>query len=288
MIGRALRKGLNSVLEREFIQTPDGFNLFCKTWLPAPPPRSVVVLVHGLAEHVMRYAHVAQHLNTHGHAVFGLDLRGHGQSDGKRIYVNRFSAYVDDLALFFAEVASRYPERPIFILAHSMGTTVALNFLLDHAPSVSGLIVTGTALVAGDDISPLLISLSGLVGAIFPKLPTVALNSNSISRDPAVVEAYHKDPLVYNGRIPARTGAALNHAFGYIRSRLRSLTLPILIMHGSEDQLTNPQGSRLLYAGIASKDKTLKIWRGLYHEVLNEPEKDEVLATITTWINERL
>ncbi len=270
-----------------YLNTPGGPKLFFRQWLPSGKPRSVVLLVHGLAEHSGRYEHVASHLINQGHAVFGFDFRGHGHSEGKRIYINHFSEFVEDLATVYGQAKASYPDLPFFLLAHSMGTTVALNFLIDRSPQVSGVILSGTALLAGSDISPMLLSLSGIIGTLLPKLPTVRLNSRTISRDPAVVQAYHNDPLVYNGKIPARTGAELNRIFGYIQQNLPAITSPLLILHGKDDELANPEGSNILYKGSASKDKTLKLWDGLYHEILNEQEKAQVLEMISNWIEER-
>ncbi|MFK7845419.1 MAG: lysophospholipase [Rhodothermales bacterium] len=272
----------------QYLNAPGGPKLFFRSWLPPSVPKSVVLLVHGLAEHSGRYEHVASRLIKQGHAVFGFDFRGHGQSEGKRIYVNHFSEFVDDLAAVYTKVKASYPSLPFFILAHSMGTTVSLNFLIDKAPQVSGVILSGTALMAGSDISPILISLSGIIGALLPKLPTVRLNSRTISRDPAIVQGYHNDPLVYNGKIPARTGAELNRVFGYIQWNLSLVTCPLLILHGKDDELANPEGSNMLYKGCAAEDKTLKLWNGLYHEILNEPEKDEVIDLLSSWIEERV
>ncbi len=270
------------------LSTPDNTNLFVKPWLPERKPRACVLVVHGLAEHSGRYEHVAQFLNQKGYAVFGYDMRGHGRSGGKRIYMNSFDQHVEDLDLVFNHIKSEYGDLPFFILAHSMGTTVALKYLLDKSPEITGVILTGTAIMAGADISPLLISLSGIVGALMPRLPTVSLNSNTVSRDPAIVQAYLDDPFVYNGKLPARTGAELNRAFGYIQENMHNLQTPLLIMHGSADQLTNPEGSVRLHETISSVDKSLVMWPGLYHEIMNEPEKTEVLKEIGGWIEERL
>lgn len=274
--------------ESTFVTTTDGIKLHVSTWAPADLPRALIVLVHGLAEHTARYADVAARLNQEGYLVIGFDLRGHGQSEGKRIYIDHFSAYVADLATVFALAKAEHPALRCFLLAHSMGTTVALNFLVDHTPVLDGAILSATALLPGDDISPFLIAISGLVSAIAPRLPTVALNSSTISRDPEVVAAYHADPLVYNGKIPARTGGELNRVFKYLQQHINKIQTPLLIMHGDADQLTNPAGSEMLYKRVASDDKTLKWWPGLYHEIFNEPEKHEVIAFMQSWITARL
>ena len=282
-------QGPNDCEAPNYLNVQDGPKLFFKQWLPSQKPKTVILLVHGLAEHCLRYRHVASHLNNQGHAVVGFDLRGHGRSEGKRIYVKHFSEYVDDLKTIYAYVQTTYPNSPLFILAHSMGTTISLNFLIDHSPSkISGVILSGTALMPGDDISPILIKLSGIIGTLAPKLPTVKLNSSTISRDPAVVQAYNNDPFVYNGKIPARTGAELNRVFGYIRRHLSSITYPLLILHGKKDELANPEGSSILYDNATSDDKALRFWDGLYHEILNEPEQNEIRKYLSAWIEERI
>ncbi len=277
-----------AVLNETALTSSDGTRLHIQTWAPVGAPRAVVLLVHGLAEHSARYAHVAKQLNAQGYQVVGFDLRGHGKSDGKRIYINHFDEYVADLEAVFTLVSSQHPDLPLFLLAHSMGTTVALNFLVDQMPAVQGVILSATALLPGEDISPVLIALSGIVSAVAPKLSTIALNSSTISRDQAVVDAYHTDPLVYNGKIPARTGGELNRVFKYLQQQVKKVSVPILIMHGDADQLTNPKGSDLLYQGAASADKTIKWWPGLYHEIFNEPEQDEVIGFMQSWIEQRL
>lgn len=276
------------------LKTLDGLSLFFKSWLPATsPPRSVVLIVHGLAEHSGRYEHVARTLGAAGHTVFAFDLRGHGRSDGKRAYVDNFNQYVDDLERVLQYIRENYApaatgELPCFILAHSMGTTITLKLLLDRKPDLAGVILTGTAVIAGADISPLLRSLSGVVGALLPRFPALALNSNTVSRDPAVVQAYHADPFVYNEKIPARTGAEMIRVFKYIQKNMHTLKTPMLIMHGSADQLTNPEGSVRLHNDIASTEKKLVMWPGLYHEIMNEPEQDEVLDEIVSWLNQHV
>ena len=256
-------------------------------WMPVTPPRAVLLIVHGFAEHALRYEHVAHHFTRAGFAVYAYDMRGHGLSGGKRAYIDYFDQLVSDLALVYQEVADAF-QLPTFILGHSMGTTVTLKFLINHRPNVKGVIMSGTALVPGDDIPQFLISLSGFIGKLLPTLPTIKLDADSVSRDPAVRSAYRSDPHVYTGRIPARTGAEFNKAFVYLQPKLNLLTTPLLILHGTADKLINPAGSRLLADEAGSADKTLHLWDHLYHEILNEPEKMDVMKEIEGWIIDRL
>lgn len=270
------------------IRIPDGPKLFTRKWLPEGSPKAALLLLHGLDEHSARYHHVATFLNDAGFAVYSYDQRGHGESEGKRIYINNFSEYVDDLSHIYKHVLAETEGLPLFFLAHSMGTTVTLRFLLDHKPAIAGAVLSGTAIMAGDDISPLLISMSGIIGAIAPKLPTISLNSSTLSRDATVVQKYMDDPLISNAKIPARTGAELNRIFKTIQADAHKIDIPLLIMHGTADELSNPEGSTLLYKTVSSTDKTLKMWDGLYHEIFNEPEQEEVLSLATTWLTTRI
>jgi alpha-beta hydrolase superfamily lysophospholipase len=169
-----------------------------------------------------------------------------------------------------------------------MGTTVALNYVIDFHPSLTGLITSGATLAPVPDIPPILVSLSGILGALLPHLPTIRLDSNALSHDPGVGEAYRNDPLVFSGGMPARTGAEINKTFAYLQPRLNQIETPLLILHGTGDRLVDPASSRFLADLAASEDKTLKLYDGLFHEIFNEPEKDQVFQDIIAWITDRL
>lgn len=267
----------------------DGRHLFRQSWYPEGKPRAVMVIVHGLAEHSTRYTHVAEFLCEQGIGVETFDLRGHGQSEGRRIYVNRFYNYVDDLEQFLLEIRQRYPSGPLFLFGHSMGGAIATAFLLQRPTAdLSGLLLSGAAVKVSDDVSAVLQALSSVLSIILPGLPTITLDSAAISRDPAVVSRYDRDPLNYRGAIPARTGAELIKTQKQIKRQASKLALPVLIMHGSADRLADPDGSRMLYEQASSKDKTLKLYDGFYHEILNDPEKQRVLDDMLVWINQHL
>ncbi|WHU45551.1 alpha/beta hydrolase [Gordonia sp. L191] len=249
-------------------------------------PRAVVVIAHGMGEHGRRYRHVVDALTGAGYLVAVPDHLGHGRSGGARMRITRFSQYTDDLARVISETG--IDGVPTFLIGHSMGGCIALDYALDHPEAVAGLVLSGAAIVPGDDLPGPLIAVSKLVGKIAPTLPTLALDSGSISRDPAVVADYESDPLVHRGKIPARLGAEMVSTMQSFPARLPSLRMPVLVMHGSEDTLTNPDGSRLVDELASSTDKTLIIWDGLRHEIFNEPEKDEVIGTLTRWLAQRV
>jgi len=264
-------------------KTADDLNLFEQWWRPEENPKATVIIVHGYAEHSTRYTHVAEHLVNNGYAIETFDLRGHGQSEGKRAFVRSFDEYLGDLEQFLERVKQRIKAKNTFLLGHSMGGAIVSLFAITRKPDIKGLILSGPALKISDDISPLLVRLSSIIGTFLPRLPTIKLDSSGISRDPEVVRRYDNDPLVYRGGIPARTGAEITGATRMIQAGMESISLPLLILHGSDDRLADPEGSKSLYERAQSKDKNLKLYEGYYHEVMNEPEKEMVLADIVEW-----
>ena len=267
--------------------TQDGVDLACRFWTTPGSPTSVVVIVHGYAEHCGRHAALATCLVEHGHAVFAYDQRGHGHSGGRRAYVHAFDHYLDDLGAMLDEARSNAPDVPVFLFGHSMGGTVATLYCLERQPAIDGLILSSPALKL-PDVAPLLQRLSSVLSRLFPRLPTLKLDLALLSRDPEVVAQAKADPLYFHGRIPARTGAELIRATQRIRQQMDALTLPFLLFHGTDDQITDPAGSAELYLRACSTDKTLALYPGLYHETLNEPEKDQVLEAMIEWLEEHV
>ncbi len=265
----------------------DGTELYERWWLPERVAKATVLIVHGLGEHVGRYDRVAGELNAAGYAVFGYDHRGHGRSGGLRGYVDSFAKLVEDAATFLAHVRVRKPPQPIFILAHSMGGTVVTTWAVTRAPDVRGLVLSSPGLKVADGFSPLVIAVGRWVSKVFPKAPTQKLSAQYVSRDPDVVRAYEKDPLVYHSGVRARTGTEILDTMDRLHERLEQVTLPFLVLHGSQDKLTDCQGSRDLHARAASTDKTIHIYDGLYHETLNEPERAQVLSDLISWLDAR-
>ena len=267
-------------------RTDDGLNLFQRSW--RSEANSIVAIVHGYSEHSGRYDHVARHLAEAGHAVHAFDLRGHGRSEGRRVYVRAIDEYVSDLRAFLSRVRDHKPGLPLFLLGHSMGGTIVTRLLTQRYEGLSGAILSGAALRTGRGRWRIMEELISLIAKLAPRLPLGRLGSEKISRDPAVVADYDNDPLVYRGWMPAATAAALARATREIDANMEAITLPLLILHGASDELTDPDGSRRLYERAASSDKTLTLFDGLRHEILNEPEKLQVLAAITEWLDRHL
>jgi acylglycerol lipase len=266
----------------------NNFNLYRQAWLPDAAPKAILLVVHGIAEHSGRYTNLVNYFGPKGYAVYSFDLRGHGKSDGKRSYVERFSYYLDDLQTFFNLVRTENPSTKIFMVGHSMGSTIAIDYALEHQREMNGLIISGTTLKAGSSINQATILMAKMLSVLLPKMGVSALDSSGISRDKAVVEAYVKDPLNYTGKLSARVGAELLKTMDMLQKRLSEITLPILIMQGSQDRISDPSSSKMLYDGVRSKDKTMTIYEGFYHEIFNDPERQQVFTDMEAWLNARL
>ncbi len=190
---------------------------------------------------------------------------------------------VTDLDALVVHAASEHPDRPLFLVGHSMGGTVALSYALKHGERLTGLVLSGP-LAALEAAPPPMRVLSRVLSALAPRLPLIAIDSSLISRDPAVVEDYRRDPLVYHGKLPARTVAELARAIESFPDQVDTITAPTLIMYGTEDRLCPTQGSLMLGERIGAGDKAVVPYEGLYHEIFNEPEQDRVLDDLCTWL----
>jgi alpha-beta hydrolase superfamily lysophospholipase len=166
-----------------------------------------------------------------------------------------------------------------------MGGLISTFFAITRQPDIDGLLLSGAMLKIPDEYPSFLIQLIEIISILSPKLPLLKIDASDVSRDPEVVEAYDTDPLVYRGGIPARTATEMNRAMEVVRERMEAIEGPLLIMHGTADRLADPEGSEQLYARANSNDKTLKWYEGLYHEILNEPEQDRVLADVVEWLD---
>jgi alpha-beta hydrolase superfamily lysophospholipase len=263
-------------------------DIYYQYWLPEGEPKAILLVVHGLAEHSGRYMNVVNFLVLSGYAVYGIDHIGHGKSHGKRVYVKRFQDYTKTLKNYFDMIREWQPEKPIFLIGHSMGGLISAAYLLEHQDELSGAVLSGPGIKVPDNISQAIIFVGKILSIITPKAGLIQLDAEGVSRDRAVVDAYVNDPLVYTGKITARLGAELLKAMQYVTDQAPKIRLPIMIVQGSDDKLVDPSGAQLLYDLVSSKDKTIKIYNGFYHEVFNEPEHDQVLNDVKTWIEAHL
>jgi alpha-beta hydrolase superfamily lysophospholipase len=265
-----------------------GLNLYYQYWLPEGKPKAVLLVAHGLAEHSGRYKNLVDYFVPKGYAVYSFDYRGHGKSEGMRAYVDRFDDYLTDLKTFFDMVRKENKNAKIFLFGHSLGGTIVTAYAVEHQEELAGLILSGSSLVPSTSVSPALLAMAGIISALLPKMGVTLLDASAISRDKAVVDAYVNDPLVFRGKVPARTGAELARMWKQLPEQMPKIKLPILIMHGFADQLANPAGSKLLYERVSSKDKTLKLYDNCYHEICNEPEREQVFMDMQTWLTKHI
>jgi acylglycerol lipase len=254
-------------------------------WVPADA-HSVVVVVHGFGEHAGRYGNVVAALVPAGYAIYAPDHHGHGKSTGTRALIDTYTDLLDDVDRA-VEIAQRdHPGKPLFLLGHSMGGSIALANALRNQSRFRGLILSGPV-VTNDGIPKALTVLAPLLAKVAPKAPAKELGAAGVSRDPEVVRAYVSDPLVFHGKVPTGTGAALISASKQFASSFGALTIPLLVVHGSADSLVPVEAGRTAHRLAGSRDKTIHVYEGLFHEVFNEPEHPKVLADVLTWLDAR-
>jgi acylglycerol lipase len=263
-----------------------GLSIFWQAWLPPGPCRGVVVIAHGAGEHSGRYRHVADRLLREGYAVYALDHRGHGRSAGPRALVDRMDNLVADLDTLVVRAASAHPGLPLLLLGHSMGGTVSLCYALRHQDRLDALALSGP-LAAIEATSPVVRIAAKVLSALIPRLPAIGVDPSLVSRDPAVVQAYKDDPLVHHRKLPVRTVAELAAAVESFPGRAPEITVPTLILYGGADQICPTVGSVMLGNRIGATEKTIKSYPGLYHEILNEPEQEQVMDDLCAWLNAR-
>ena len=264
-----------------------GLNIFFRSWRPASgATRGVVAIVPGFNSHSGYYEWVAAQLTADGLAVYAIDLRGRGKSDGERFYVQNFEDYVTDVASFVSIIKEKEKGLPVFMLGHSAGGVVACSYTLDHQQELAGLICESFAYqVPAPDFA--LAVLKGL-SHIAPHAHVLKLHNEDFSRDPVVVEFMNNDPLIAHEVQPTQTVAAMVRADERLKKEFPKITLPVLILHGTKDKATKPGGSQHFYETAGSKDKTLKLYEGSFHDPLNDLDKKTVMADILSWINERI
>jgi alpha-beta hydrolase superfamily lysophospholipase len=261
--------------------------IFWQAWLPEGKPRAVFVISHGVSEHSGRYAWVAERLVGRGFAVYAGDHRGHGRSTGPRVLMNRMDDYVRDLDVVVEMAQTAHPGSKTVLLGHSMGGAVAIAYAIDHQDRLDLLVLSAPLAVMGA-ASTVERTAARVLSAVAPRIGVFAVDSEGVSRDPAVVRDYDADPLNYHDKIPARTVKSLADALKEFPEGIATLSLPVLTMHSAADRLTPPEGSELVIERAGSDDKSIIRYDDLYHELLNEPERQKVLDDIVDWVEARL
>jgi acylglycerol lipase len=269
----------------EKIKSPDGLNLFVRSWRPEKV-RGVVALVPGFNAHSGYYSWAAAQFVADGLAAYAIDLRGRGHSDGERFYVQKFADYVSDVASLITFAKSREPGLPVVLLGHSAGGVVACIYTLDHPGEVAGFICESFA----HDIPAPDFALAVFKGLshVAPHAHILHLKNELFSRDPAVVQTMNNDPLIAHETQPTQTLAEMVRADERLKKEFPQITLPVLIIHGTADGATKPSGSQRFYDMAGSRDKTLKLYEGHFHDLLNDVDKETVMSDILRWIDARI
>lgn len=263
-------------------------SVYYQYWTPEDTPRAVIVLVHGAGEHSTRYRHLADYFCTAGIAVAGLDHIGHGKSDGSYGHMDSLQDHLDTLAIFRDRVSKAFPGLPLILLGHSMGGLISACYLLQHQGQFLACALSGPAIKTELEPGFVQTTLIRLLSRLAPRLGVMQLDSAGVSRDPEVVRDYNEDPLVHHGKMSARFVSELFRGMNQVQAEAGKIQLPLLVMHGQSDAMTAPAGSEFLHAAAGSQDKTLKIYPELYHEIFNEPERQQVLADLLAWVEQRL
>ncbi len=263
-----------------------GLKIATRSWKPEGTSRAVAILIHGFNAHSGYMVWPAEKFAADGFAAYALDLRGRGNSEGERFYVEEFSDYLADVHTLVSTARSENPGLPIYVLGHSAGGVIATSYVFEHQDEIAGLICESFAFDVG---LPHLVQLALQgVSHLAPHLHVFSLNNADFSRDAAAVEAMNNDPLIKDESQPAETASEMLKAAARLKDNMPNFTVPVLIIHGTEDKATRPAGSQYFYDHAGSTDKTLKLYEGHYHDLLNDTDKDLVMADILGWVNERL
>jgi alpha-beta hydrolase superfamily lysophospholipase len=263
-----------------------GLRIATRSWQPAGKPSAVMILIHGFNAHSAYFAWPAEQFASKGLACYALDLRGRGKSEGERFYVEKFSDYLGDVDRLVRQARSENQGLPVFVLGHSVGGVIAASYVFEHQNEIAGLISESFAYDVGlPDAAALLVK---GISHLTPHLHVYTLKNEIFSRDPEAVARMNNDPLIEKESQPAETSAEVLKAADRLTADFPKFTVPVLILHGTADKATRPAGSQRFYDMTGSKDKTLKLYEGHFHDLLNDVDKELVMADIQAWIDRQL
>ena len=263
-----------------------GLKIAARSWRPEGAIRGVMILIHGFNSHSGYMAWPADQFAGAGFAAYALDHRGRGKSEGERFYVEKFSDWLEDVDELVGIAKSENLGLPVFVLGHSVGGVIASSYVFEHQHEIAGLICESWAFDVG---LPNLVQLAFEgVGYLAPHLPLYSLKNEIFSRDPEVVAQMNSDPLIANEKQPAETASEVLKAAARLKENMPNLNVPVFIIHGTDDKATLPRGSQYFYDHVGSEDKTLKLYEGGYHDLLNDIDKKIVMADILAWVDERV
>jgi acylglycerol lipase len=263
-----------------------GLKIFTRSWQPEGKARGVVVIVPGFNSHSGQYLWVGEQFAAKDLAAYAIDLRGRGCSEGERYYVERMEDYTDDVATLVRTAKSENPGLPVLVLGHSAGGVVSCVYALDHQSEIDGLICESFAYDL--PVPGFVLSILKGFDHIAPHLHVYTLKNENFSRDPLFVDSMNNDPLIKGESEPTQTATVMIDAARRLNKEFPLIKLPVLILHGTEDKATNPSGSQFFYDNAGSTDKSLKLYEGHYHDLLNDLGKETVMADINDWIDARV
>lgn len=264
-----------------------GLSLFYQAWYPSGTAKALLALVHGFGEHCDRYSTVTTALTEAGYAVFGFDNQGHGRSEGQRGHIDRWQDYRHNVRAFLAQVRHHEPSLPLFVLGHSLGGLIVLDFALHSSQGLMGIVVSGPPIRPVGIAKPYLVAIARVLSGIWPRFSMdVGAGVESLSRDPAIVHQTEDDPLTHSVAT-VRWGTECLVAIASVRRHIDQLQVPILLIHGSADKVNDVKGSEEIFARITT-DKTLKIYPGSYHEPHNDLDRSQVMNDVVDWLDSHL
>lgn len=278
----------NTAVQTYTVAAADGVCLRAFVWQPAKTPvRGVVVVTHGIRDYALRYDAFAKQLIAQGYAVYAQDLRGHAHSGGQRQRFDSMSQLVADTDLVIETAKRTHPDAPIFAFGHSLGGLVTTEYALVHGDKLKGVVLSGAALQRPKSVGDFAAGAAQLIGLIGPGLKIVKVDDSEFSRDPVVMAQLAIDPLVSHDKLPAATAAASIKGMTEVQARAAELRMPFLVMYGLDDKVNPTEGSDMLMQGISSTDKSLKTYSKVYHDMLHEPERDQIATDVIAWLNAR-
>lgn len=266
----------------------NGCKLYYKTWLPERDPKAALIIVHGAGEHIDRYENLVSGLLKSGYALAGYDQRGHGRSEGQRGHINSWEDYRGDLREFTKITRQIFPNIPMFVLGHSLGSLIVLDYLIHESDGLSGAVISGNSVDPVDAAPPVQKFFAQLLSGIYPTFSMkVPLPGTSLSRDPKVAKAYDEDPMVFWDRT-ARWGAESLKAIPRIESNADKIRIPVLFIHGEKDPLVSVEGAQRFFDRVEQTDKTIRVYKDNLHETLNDLDHAEVVADVEKWLSKHL
>ncbi len=266
----------------------NGVSLYSQRWLPEVHPRAVIAIVHGIGDHSGRYLNIVNHLVSSEYAVYGFDLRGHGNSPGQRGHIDSWVEYRIDLLNFIKVIKAQQSRRLIFLMGHSMGALIALDYILSENDRLAGMIISGAPIEPVGVAKPYKVALARILSRIYPRFPIgLGLDDNAISRIPSVVESYQDDPLVH-GKISARWGTELLSALESVKMHVEDISIPLLMIHGEADRLNSAEGAKKFFDRIRAYDKEFICYPAGYHELHNDLDNETMLSDLLDWIDRHM